>query len=185
MTTLQAVSPIAALAVNCAAQVLICRCAGGLLRSVYLGFAAGLAACAPLCGFSSELFPAVVAYGALGYCYFHFLNLGETARRIRIMRELAEAGGAGLSKEELLARYNAAKMLEARFARLRNTSQVIEKEGRYFLGRPTVLYMARALLLLKKLLLGRTGEARVQPLPAASAGSARSVVSSSPQMKKE
>ena len=24
----------------------------------------------------------------LGYCYFHFVNLGETARRVRIVREL-------------------------------------------------------------------------------------------------
>jgi hypothetical protein len=36
--------------------------------------------------------------------------------------------------------------------------QVIEKKGRYYVGRPAVLYMARAMLLMKKILLGRTAE---------------------------
>ena len=159
MTVLQAVSPILALGINCAAQVLICRKTSGLLRSVYLGFMAGLAACALLCGFTAALPPSLVTTAALGYCYFHFINLGETARRIRIVRELSEAGPAGLSKEELLVRYKAGTILAARFARLMNNSQVLEKEGRYYLGKPTVLYMARALMLMKRILLGRGGEA--------------------------
>lgn len=159
MTALQALSPAVALAVNCAVQVLLCRRSGALLKSVYLGFAAGLSACAVLSGFSADSFAAVITYGALGYCYFHFINLGETARRIRIVRELDEAGPAGLTREELLSRYNAAKMLDARFARLVNNSQVIEKEGRYYLGKPAVLYMAKTLLFMKKVLLGRSAEA--------------------------
>ena len=44
-----------------------------------------------------------VIYAALGYCYFHFINLGETARRIRIIRELYDAK-TGLSPEEILNR---------------------------------------------------------------------------------
>lgn len=158
MTILQALSPVLALGMNCAAQILLCRRAVPLLRSVYLGFAIGLAACILLCGFSAELFPGLITYVALGYCYFHFINLGETARRIRIVRELSEAGPAGLSEEEILARYNTRNILNARFARLENNSQVIEKDGRYYLGKPAVLYMARALLLMKKILLGRSSE---------------------------
>ncbi|MBI4349905.1 MAG: hypothetical protein HY550_00555 [Elusimicrobia bacterium] len=158
MTSLQALAPVLALCVNCAAQVLLFRRAGALLRSVYLGFFSGLAACALLCGFSAELPPGLITYGALGYCYFHFINLGETARRIRIVRELSEAGPAGLSKEELLGRYDARNILDARLARLVNNAQIIKKDGRYCLGKPAVLYMARALLLMKKLLLGRSAE---------------------------
>lgn len=158
MTLLQAASPVAGLVVNCAAQVLLCRRSGRLLKSVYRGFAAGAAACALACGFNAELLPALTSYGALGYCYFHFLNLGETARRIRIVRELAEAGPAGLTREELLARYNARAMVETRFARLLNTSQVVESEGRLFVEKPAVLRMARIMLFLKKLLLGRSAE---------------------------
>ena len=101
-----------------------------------------------------------MTYAALGYCYFHFINLGETARRVRLMRELAEAGPAGLGKEELLSRYNARTMVEARFRRLLDNSQVVERNGRYYVGKPAVLWMARLVLLLKKLLLGRAGENR-------------------------
>lgn len=158
MTVLQSLAPVIGLGVNFAAQAIYCRRSGRLLKSVYRGFAAGAAACALACGLNSGLLPALVTYGALGYCYFHFINLGETARRIRIVRELAEAGPAGLSAAELLARYNARMMVEARFARLLNNSQVVEKEGRYYVGKPAVLYMARILLFMKKALLGRTSE---------------------------
>jgi len=158
MTTLQAVSPVLALAINCAMQVVICRRTGALLRSVYLAFTTGLAACALLCGFSAELFPELITYGALGYCYFHFLNLGETARRIRIVREISEAGSSGLSKEEILSKYNSKIIIAARLSRLISKTQIIEKDGRYYLGKPTVLYMANALLMMKKLLLGKSSE---------------------------
>lgn len=158
MTIIQALSPVAGLGVNCAAQILLCRRSGRLLGSVYRGFAGGAAACALVCGFTAELLPSLITYGALGYCYFHFINLGETARRIRIMRELAEAGPEGLSKEELLARYNARAMAEVRLARLLNNMQVIEREGRYYVGKPAVLYMARTMTLMKRILLGRTAE---------------------------
>lgn len=158
MTLLQALSPVAGLAVNCAAQVLLCRRSGKLLNSVYRGFAGGAAACALACGFGQELAPALITYGALGYCYFHFINLGETARRIRIVRELAEAGPAGLSRDELLSRYNARIMVEARFKRLVNNAQVVERDGRYYSGKPAVLLMARTLSLIKKVLLGRDRE---------------------------
>jgi hypothetical protein len=48
----------------------------------------------------------VVIYFALSYCYFHFVNLGETARRIRMLRELY-ASHEGLTVGEILDRYNA------------------------------------------------------------------------------
>lgn len=160
MTLPQALSPVIGLAVNVAAQVLYCRRSGRLLSSVYRGFAAGAAACALTCGFSQDLFPSLITYSALGYCYFHFINLGETARRIRIVRELSEAGPGGLSRQEILARYNAAAMLQARFARLLNNSQVVEKEGRFYVGKPAVLYMAEAISLMKLILLGRAAGSR-------------------------
>lgn len=158
MTLPQALSPVIGLAFNCAIQVLACRRDKRLLRSVYRGFLGGAAACVLACGFSADLLPSLVAYAALGYCYFHFINLGETARRIRLVRELAEAGPAGLPKEELLSRYNARTMVEARFKRLLNNSQVVERDGRYYVGKPAVLWMAGILRFMKKLLLGRTAE---------------------------
>lgn len=159
MTLLQAASPLLGLAFNCLVQVQACRRDKRLLSSVYRGFAGGAAACALACGFGAELLPSLFSYAALGYCYFHFINLGETARRIRLVRELAEAGPSGLTKEELLSRYNSGELVEARLGRLLSNSQVVEKYGRYYLGGPALLLMARALLLLKKLILGRTSEA--------------------------
>lgn len=158
MTPLQALAPVAGLAADFAVQAVDCRLNGRLLRSVYRGFAAGAAVCALLCGLDGDLPAALLTYGALGYCYFHFINLGETARRIRIVRELAEAGPAGLTKEEVLARYDARTMVEVRFARLLNNGQVVERDGRFYVGKPAVLFMARTLLVMKRLLLGRTSE---------------------------
>jgi len=160
MTLQQALSPVIGLAFNVATQIIACRSSGRLLSSVYRGFAAGAAACALACGFSPDLLASLTTYAALGYCYFHFINLGETARRIRIVREMSEAGPEGLSRQEVLARYNAESMLRARFARLLNNSQVVEKEGRYYIGKPAVLYMAKAISLMKLILFGRTSGSR-------------------------
>lgn len=153
MTLLQAAAPAIGLAFNCLVQVRACRRDKRLLSSVYRGFAGGAAACALACGFGAALLPALVTYAALGYCYFHFINLGETARRIRLLRELAEGGPDGLSKEQLLAGYNAKGILAARLERLLNNSQIVEKDGRYYLGGRAVFGMARILLLMKRLLL--------------------------------
>jgi hypothetical protein len=159
MTIQQALSPAAALGVNCLLQIIVCRRTGKLLKSVYVGFAGGMVACVLFCGFSTELLPALATYSAFGYCYFHFINLGETARRIRIVKELSEAGETGLSKKDILARYNSGKILHTRFERLISNRQVTEKEGRYYLADKAVLHMARTMLFMKKVILGRASEA--------------------------
>jgi hypothetical protein len=93
----------------------------------------------------------------LGYCYFHFINLGETARRVRIVRELLEAGGS-LTRTELLARYNADEMIRVRFSRMLKNKQVIERNGRYYIGVPLLLWMAEALALMKRIFLKKRSE---------------------------
>lgn len=155
---LQALSPVLALAANCITQILICRISKSLLKSVYVGFLAGLGVYTLRNGLSAEMLTGVITYGVLSYCYFHFINLGETARRIRILREINDAMPQGLSEKELLSKYNAKTILAVRFRRLINNSQVINRGDRYYLGKPTVLYMAQILIFMKKLLLGRTGE---------------------------
>ena len=45
-----------------------------------------------------------MTYGVLSFGYFHFINLGETARRIRIIREI-DAAGRPLTREVILDRY--------------------------------------------------------------------------------
>jgi hypothetical protein len=99
----------------------------------------------------------IITYGALGYGYFHFVNLGETARRIRLLRELYDSEG-GLSISDLLARYNSREVLNRRMDRLTVTRQVFRRNGRLYIGKRTVLYMAKILVLMKMLFIGKKSE---------------------------
>ena len=149
-------TPFIGLAANILMQIAVFRFfpRTGLLRSVFLGFA---------CGFAVSLLikPGVAPvsniaiYILLGYCYFHFVNMGETARRIRILTELADAGN-GLSLGEILGRYNSGDIIDRRLARLVDNGQVIYKNGKYYIGNPAMLAIASALAAAKHLIFGRT-----------------------------
>lgn len=159
MVKLQAIVPLIGLFINVSSQVLIYRHIkqSGLLKSEYLGFLIGLLA---IFIFKPQVFPAgifitnLITYCALSYCYFHFVNLGETARRIRIMRELAESD-TGLSLDDLLQRYNAQEIVERRMGRLLANGQIILRDGRYYIGKPIVLWMAKILLFMKRVILSK------------------------------
>jgi hypothetical protein len=165
-------SPLAGLAVNAVSLVLLYRLrpAFGLLRSEYAGFSIGALVVLMLNGSAILIGPSrgpaaaaghglltLLSYGALGYCHFHFVNLGETARRIRLLRELLDAGGR-LSHRDLLARYGAREIVEKRITRLINAGQVVHRNGRYYIGNPLVLRIAQGMVGLKVLLLGRKSE---------------------------
>jgi len=159
--------PVIGLLINVLVQICVLRLFPwiGLLKSIVVGFAAGV------CGvlilelyifiaflesmpvLLSFLMVNLVIYTFLGYCYFHFLNLGETARRVRILREIDESE-EGLTMDEVLEKYNAKEIVHKRLKRLLKNSQIIEKNGRYYIGNPAVLIMARVLLLLKIILFG-------------------------------
>ena len=169
--------PVICLLVNVFIQVLSFRLAlkKRLLNSIFLGFFAGL------CGllaveilylnlfnslFQHKLTSAItnlIIYALLGYCYFHFVGLSETARRIRMLIELYQSKG-GLTLDEILSRYNAGEILEKRISRLIGNGQLICRDGKYFIGRPIVLLIAGAAAFLKLLLLGRKRELGRGPL---------------------
>jgi hypothetical protein len=164
-------APLAGLTVDVLLQVSWCRFVrrSGLLRSIIVGFAGGLLVTGFLCvwcTFQLELTPVDTAgqllanlatFMALGYGYFHFLNLGETARRVRLLRELVEADGS-LSPKELYRRYNAQTMVRARLDRLIKAGQVILQDGRYCLGNSTLLFSARIIEIMKLVVLGKRSE---------------------------
>lgn len=105
-----------------------------------------------------------LTYLALAYFYvFGFYNLGESARRIRLLIELHGAGERGLTIEELLAAYNARMIVEARLQRLVSGGQVVLRKGRYFVAHPHMLYGAKALVWLKRLYLGAGSEFGYRP----------------------
>lgn len=168
MQCVKVLVPMAALMLNIAIQVAGVRyiMTLGILKSVLLGFAAGFAGLVALEFVLSDglgwvlvvdTATGAVTYGALGYCYFHFINLGETARRIRILREIYEAGGS-LTIEGILKRYNAKEIVHHRLNRLLANGQIRYENNRYFIANQTVLNIAKIIGLMKLLMLGRRSE---------------------------
>ncbi|HOX22998.1 MAG TPA: hypothetical protein PLL10_05995 [Elusimicrobiales bacterium] len=149
--------PLLGLLVDALVLVALARRGVPLLKSVYGGFLVGalfVLGADTQAGAGFALGAAdLLAYGALGYGFFHFINMGETARRIRLILEIKESGG--LSEAELLGRYPAAEILRARLVRLERNGQLKLRDGRYVLGAGTVLFMARALTAMKRFMLGR------------------------------
>jgi len=156
------ISPLIGLIVNALTQVIGFRLSPkfSLLKSIILGFLMGF-----IFVFLSELvrlfndgrttwqaigvfLTNLLTYTALGYCYFHFINLGETARRVRILREIYDSNN-GLSIDEILARYNAKIILQYRIDRLIRKRQAILNSGKFKIDNPTVLYMAKIIKLFK------------------------------------
>jgi hypothetical protein len=87
-----------------------------------------------------------------------FFNIGESARRIRLVIELYAAGTRGLTLPEVLRAYNARMVVDARIHRLLAGGQIVEREGRYVLRSRLMLLGARVLVLLKVVLLRRPTE---------------------------
>jgi hypothetical protein len=120
---------------------------GGLLVVA----AVGVAAAAPW----DTVAAWALTYVALVYFYvFGFYNLGESARRIRLLIELETAGARGLTLSEILARYNARMIVEARLQRMMAGGQVVARDGRYVLAGRQVLLGAKSLGLLKRIFFG-------------------------------
>ena len=156
-------SPIISLGINVSSQVLISRYVDriGLLKSIFVGFAMGAITLLiiELCSldYISSFVVNLLIYSALGYCYFHFVNLGETARRIRLLRELAGLEN-GLSEEEILQRYNAEEIVTKRLGRLIKNGQIICKNNCYYIGKPLMLFISKLIVSMKILILSKRSE---------------------------
>lgn len=161
MTLAQALASLFGLSANIAIQVLACRLfpSRGLLGSIMLGFGAGLVVTLALsapwpprldAGTIGTVLTSVITYAALGFSFFHVNNMGETARRIRLLRELVESP-AGLTEAELLSRYGSREVLDRRLTRLLATRQLGERDGRYFADGSTVRSFSLMIGIAKKL----------------------------------
>ncbi len=168
---IQVFNPVFGLAVNVCVQILSVRLISslGLLKSVFLGFGAGMiyvsgseffiysqSAGTSMSEFLPNVAANILTCGVLGYCYFHFINLGETGRRIRIVRELLSADG--LTLEGLLKRYNTSDMVEIRLTRLLSSGQIVEQNGMLFIKSQFLLRASQIMVLMKKIILGKTSE---------------------------
>jgi len=164
-------SPVVALAVNVVFQVALVRARrGGLFhRSMIEGFLAGLAGLAAIegClimwrGVSLETLAIsclvnAPAYAALSYCYFGVANLGHTSIRIRLYAEMA-ASPDGISIQEIERIYNEKAFMEMRLQRLIEGGNIIEKDGRYFVGDRKLLLVAKIIFATKRFILGEKND---------------------------
>ncbi len=168
---LYVLSPLISLGVNIISQICCCRYCKrlSLLKSVFAGFAFGAFSlllinicclkglCLSFPDNMASFLTNAITYSALGYGYFHFINLGETGRRIRIIIELLNHK-KGLSGEEILDRYNAKDIIQKRINRLVESGQITEKNGRYYTHSPVLLTIARIIVGMKIVVLGKKSE---------------------------
>lgn len=161
---------VGALAVMVFHILLSQRRSGGFLEALVVAVALGFCAMLglqvlvgfvwPLSGFDAAgyFIANLILFGALLYLYVNFVNMGETARRIRILTELRQAP-QGLSRQELLKRYNAEEIIDKRLHRLCVTGQVIGGSDGLLRVKPgsAMLRVARFVRMMKILLLGKKG----------------------------
>lgn len=164
-------SAYVAMGVNVLLQWLAYRLNGQrFFHSVFFGFSAGVVALCALeawwvfeQGFdiSALLLDHVLVdwpcYGALAFCFFAFIQLGQSSVRVRVISELLRRAD-GLQREELERDYSRDAMLEMRLERLVVSGDLKEKEGRYFGGRQRFIVAARGVFALKRALLRRETE---------------------------
>ncbi len=93
----------------------------------------------------------LVIYGCFSNAYFHWNNMGETARRVRLMIELL-AAPTGLTRAELINRYGSREIIDRRLGRMLESRQIREVGSRLRLGNASFLAMARIVGLFKRLL---------------------------------
>jgi hypothetical protein len=92
-------------------------------------------------------------YVCFCYVYFHFNNMGETARRVRLLREMAIAARP-LSLAEILERYGASEVLGRRLVRLLDAGQVVQSGDRLFIANRSVSAMVSAVNLVHRIVFG-------------------------------
>ncbi|MBF0319223.1 MAG: hypothetical protein HQL01_05400 [Nitrospirae bacterium] len=164
-------TPLLGMALFISAQFIVFRLSPsvGLFTSVIVGYFSGLSLVVAIqlyCLLNSSIevidcaayFAVnVVAYSSMGYGFFVYVCLGETAIRIRMLVEL-NASANGLSKEEIMQLYGKEKMLAIRLNRLTKGGQLIFKDGRYFIGNRFLLFVSKLIIILKLIILGKKSE---------------------------
>ncbi len=99
---------------------------------------------------------AFLVFNGIAYAYFHFFNMSETARRIRMLLQIRRAGPAGLRVQELERQYSQKDMIETRLDRLVRMNQLsLAPDGRYRVAGNTLLWAGRIMGLWRRLVLRR------------------------------
>jgi hypothetical protein len=161
------VAPVCGLAADCTVHILVSRIArfknpyAALLAGMFGGFvvaavvsAAALRSLSPppsdVVGYAALI---LATYLALAWGYFHFVNLWICSLRIRVLHEIVAAGGS-MNVARLHAEYNPETIVSLRIDRLCSRGYLIERDGRYYSGRPQFLFVARCFDLIRKVIFG-------------------------------
>jgi hypothetical protein len=133
----------------------------GVYRALLAGAVAGLCVLAALKGGAlisginqgGAAVANAIIYGCFCYVYFHFNNMGETARRVRLLREMASASRP-LTYDEILARYNAEEILGRRLSRLLGAQQITRSGDRLYITDRSIYLMAWSVNLARGIIFG-------------------------------
>jgi len=98
----------------------------------------------------SSLIYAFIIYNSLAYSYFHFFNLSETARRIKILLEIKHKKHIVI--EELTKHYKPDFMVKTRLKRLIDLKQIKKQDNKYILIGKSMLVAAILVHMWRKLL---------------------------------
>lgn len=93
---------------------------------------------------------ALLVHSACAYVYFHFFNMSETARRIRLIIELYRRGG--LTAGEIEALYRTSDVIHLRLERLVQLGQLEYDGGSYQLKGRMLYFAARVVAAWRKVL---------------------------------
>jgi hypothetical protein len=96
-------------------------------------------------------------YICLAYCYYSFVQLGQTSIRIRLYAEIASKTD-GLSAEEVAREYSDDSLVAVRIQRLVESGDLIDRNGAFFIGRSRLPLIGDILFAAKGFLLGKTSE---------------------------
>jgi hypothetical protein len=162
-------TPLAALAVNVIVQVILVRLQRGahFLRAQTTGILVGGIALMAFDLLSlrfqtgesavTSLLINIPTYLALSYCFFNFVNLGQTSIRIRIYAEIAARPG-GMPAEEVAREYQDEALMQVRLRRLIESGDIVEKGNRYFVGRKRLVQLGHIIFNAKRFVLGKASE---------------------------
>jgi hypothetical protein len=104
---------------------------------------------------------AFLVFNGVAYAYFHFFNMSETARRIRMLLQIRHAGDAGLRVQDLERAYSPRDMIDARLDRLVKMRQLaLGPDGRYRVAGRLLLRAGRIMNLWRRLVFRRVLETR-------------------------
>ena len=81
--------------------------------------------------FFDQFISNILIFTSFAVIYFHILNMGETARRVRIARELFLAGGS-LAFDDLEKKYGSREIISRRIERLVSKKQIYISGGKLY-----------------------------------------------------